>query len=209
MSQVGKGFAVVHDWDADRGTLVLLSNDGADDLGPQYTCALNLYAMITQYVPFVQNNANEKKPIVAVINGNTSGSAKVISERISKKENVDIRIVAVETGEVNLVEKMEEVARNRTGISVIGIEGSCGGVIFGGETLRATSRDGTLSALMAAKLMVSSGKTLSSIVKTLPTFHTIFRSIDEIYAPSVEIKQAWRKNLNNASLKMKKVCLAL
>ena len=190
LEQAGRGFAVVHDWDADRGTLVLLSDEGADDLGPQYTCALNLHAMITQYVPFVQNNANEKRPIVAVVNGNTSGSAKVIAERISKEQNVDVRVVAVETGEVNLVEKMEEVARNNTGVPVIGIEGSCGGVIFGGDTVRATSRDGTLSALMAAKLMVSSGKTLSSVVRTLPTFHTSFKSIDGIYVPSVEIKQA-------------------
>ena len=190
LEAIGNGFAVVHDWDADRGTLVLLSGNGASDLGPQYTCALSLYAMINQYVPIVQQDANKTKPIVAVVNGNTSGSANVIAKTISKETGVDVKIVAVETGEVNLVEKMEEVARKQIGIPVIGIEGSCGGVIFGGDEVRATSRDGTLSALMAAKLMVSTGASLDSVVRTLPTFHTCFRSIDEIYAPSVEIKQA-------------------
>lgn len=194
LEEVRKGFAVVHDWDADRGTLVLLSSDGADDLGPQYTCALNLYAMINQYIPIVHKQVNKKQPIVAVVNGNTSGSAKVIAERISREQGVDVRIVAVETGEVNLVEKMEEVARKEIGIPVIGIEGSCGGVIFGGDKARATSRDGTLSALMAAKLMVSAGSPLDSVIRTLPAFHTYFRSIDEIYAPSVEIKQALEKD---------------
>ena len=193
LEEVGKGFAVVHDWDADRGTLVLLGDNGADDLGPQYTCALSLYAMINQYVPVVQNRKNEKQPIVAVVNGNTSGSANVIATRISKNNGVNVNIIAVETGEVNLVEKMEEVARKKIGIPVIGIEGSCGGVIFGGEHVRATSRDGTLSALMAAKLMISTGKSLRSIVRTLPMFHTCFKSIDGIYAPSLDIKLAIEK----------------
>ena len=200
LEKVRKGFAVVHDWDADRGTLVLLSDGDANDLGPQYTCALNMYAMINQYLPYFREKVKPAS-IVVVVNGNTSGSARVIAKKISEESNVDIKIVEVETGEVNLVEKMEEVARNKTGIPVIGIEGSCGGVIFGGDKIRATSRDGTLSALMAAKLVVSTGQPLGSIVKSLPPFYTCFKSIDGIFASSLDIKQALESDFKRRVVK--------
>ncbi len=193
LTAVGNGFAVVHDWDADRGTLVLLQDGKASDLGPQYTCALNAYAMIDQYIPLARTPAFRDMPISVVVNGNTTGGIRVIADRFSKAEKINVNVVEVETGEVNLVEKLEEIRREKTGIPVIGVEGSCGGVIFGGSSVCATSRDGTMTALMAAKLTISRGEPLGELVKVLPVFHTCFKSIPDIAAESYVIKQALEK----------------
>ncbi len=187
LEQIGRGFAVVYDFDADRGTLVIIENGAAVALGPQYTCALAAYAMVDLYS---RNPAYRGKPLVVVINDNTSGSAKIIAERFSREEGIDVRIAEVETGEVNVVEKMEMIRREKSGVPVVGIEGSCGGVIFGGEKDAATSRDGTLTALMAASLMLHTGKPLEAIVAALPKFYTTFESIRGIVAGDVEVKSA-------------------
>ncbi len=185
LEKIGGGFGVVYDFDADRGTMVYIENGAATALGPQYTCALHEYAMINLYA---SNPAYKGRPLVVVINDNTSASTKIIAQRLSCAEGIDVRIAEVETGEVNVVEKMEMIRREKAGIPVIGIEGSCGGVIFGGEKDAATSRDGTLTALMAAVLMLRTGKQLDAIVSGLPKFYTTFESIRGITAGDVAVK---------------------
>lgn len=196
LRQQGAGFAVVHDFDADRGTLVILGDDGPADLSPQYTCALNVYAMIHQYAPVVRAPGYANRPISVVVNCNTSGSIRVMANEFKQQEKVTVDVVEVETGEVNVVERMEEIRRLGPGIPVIGVEGSCGGVIFGGEQECATSRDGALTALMAAKLAITSGRSLNDIIKELPVFHTCFKSIAGITATPVQIKQALQREFD-------------
>jgi phosphomannomutase len=194
LESMGRGFGVVYDFDADRGTMVFTENGVATALGPQYTCALNEYAMLGLYA---SNTAYQGRPLVVVINDNTSGSTKIIAQRFASELGIEVRIAEVETGEVNVVEKMEMIRREKSGIPVIGIEGSCGGVIFGGEKDAATSRDGTLTALMAASLILRTGQHLDAIVATLPRFYTTFESIRGITAGDVAVKSGLEREFKS------------
>lgn len=190
LEEHGKGFAVVLDWDADRGTLVFMGDENkAVEVSPQYTCALNVYGMVDQYVEPAKKQKD--RPIVVVVNCNTSGSIRSIARGVEKAHGIKVNVAEVETGEINLVEKMEEVRRRNLGVSVIGVEGSCGGVIFGaGDRGAATCRDGTMTTLMAAKIMIATGKPLIQTVNSLPVYHTLFKSIPGINADDVAIKKA-------------------
>ena len=198
LEEIGKGFAVVCDWDVDRGTLVLVADGKAQDLSPQYTCALNVFTMLHRYIPEARKPENKKKPMVVVINDNTSGSIRIIADRISREAKLPVKVAEVETGEINLVERMEQCRATGEGLSVIGVEGSCGGVIFGGgDKGSATSRDGTLTALMAGMLMVTTGQPLSTIIKSLPVFYTQFKSIPvKNKAADLEIKRAIKEEFS-------------
>lgn len=142
----GVEFAVGFDADADRAEIVLPSGEMVSG---QYLVAL----LVDEVLSTV---ANPEKQIVVL----NDASSDLICE-VAKKHGASI--LEVEVGEVNVVDKMQEL------VSAVGGEGSNGGGIVGSTACR----DGLLSALMILRHLARTGKSLPEVITAYPKFYTL------------------------------------
>ena len=148
------GFA--HDSDADR--LAIIGENGIcypEDVG---------LALIAEY--YMKNNDSKAEDITFVTNLASSLMFDVIAEKYSAK------VMRTQIGEVFLVEKMQNLMNNRTGLEnciVFGGEGSCGGVMFPNFN---NTRDGLYAAAKIVEILVNSGEKISKLVSKLPKYYS-------------------------------------
>jgi len=138
-------FAAGFDCDADRVELV--TNEGV--ISGQYVLALVVDEILSEI-------DNPEKAYV-VVNDATSYLVKEIVEAYEAK------FVETETGEINVVNKMQELN------AVIGGEGSNGGVVLA----ESTCRDGILTLMMILKIIAKKNKKLKEIIKEMPRYYTL------------------------------------
>lgn len=133
--------AVVYDFDADRGNLVILMPDGrAVEISPQDVVAFNVMAELIRYRDY--DRTRYPRGLAVVGHCGTSDRTEDIAEILGAK------FVNVEVGEVIVAEKMAEL--EKSGYLVpIGVEGYNGGTVFRG----ARCRDGLQTLLTAARLL--------------------------------------------------------
>jgi phosphomannomutase len=128
-------FGVAFDYDADRGNLVLPGHDESAIISPQRVAAFNIALALARR----RVNGSARGRLAVVISDATS----LASARVAKAFGAEVFLV--ETGEINVVTKMDLLRRDGWDVPV-GVEGANGGTIF--ET--ATCRDGLQAALSAA-----------------------------------------------------------
>ena len=126
----------VMDWDADRLNWAALDRDGEiRSAGPQQVAAFNV-AVWLSWLHERGKLAGQRVAVVA--HGPTSGAVDEIAAAFGAQ------VVRVETGEMNLVERMAEL-RAEGYLAALGVEGANGGTIFGEDTCR----NGFLTLLVA------------------------------------------------------------
>jgi phosphomannomutase len=140
------------DCDGDRVELVLPeSSSFAKDRGPllsgHYILALLVEEVLSEY---------KGKNKTIVVNDATSS----VVEEVAKKHG--IKTVEVEVGEINVVEKMDELK------SPVGGEGSSAGGIFPPSRCR----DGIITLMIILKMIAKRKKQLGEIVKELPQYYS-------------------------------------
>jgi phosphomannomutase len=128
-------FGVVFDYDADRGNLVLPGQDESAIIPPQKVAAFNIALALARR----RLDGGKAGKLAVVISDATS----LASERVAN--TFGAQVFLVETGEINVVTKMDSLRREGYDVPV-GVEGANGGTIF--ET--STCRDGLQAALSAA-----------------------------------------------------------
>jgi phosphomannomutase len=128
-------FGVAFDYDADRGNLVLPGHDDSAIISPQRVAAFNIALALARRR--VKGEAVGKLAVVI------SDATSLASARVAKAFGAEVFLV--ETGEINVVTKMDILRREGWDVPV-GVEGANGGTIF--ES--ATCRDGLQAALSAA-----------------------------------------------------------
>lgn len=128
-------FGVAFDYDADRGNLVLPGHDESAIISPQRVAAFNIALALARR----RVNGDARGRLAVVISDATS----LASARVARAFGAEVFLV--ETGEINVVTKMDLLRREGWDVPV-GVEGANGGTIF--ET--ATCRDGLQAALSAA-----------------------------------------------------------
>jgi phosphomannomutase len=131
-------FGLAYDFDADRGNLTYIDADGKTHIpSPQASAAMNTAIALAVH----QRSGDPRRPTV-VASDATSCRVKQVAAAFGAD------VFEVETGEINVVTKMQDLERHGFR-AVIGVEGPNGGTIFSGTTCR----DGTLvgaGALLAA-----------------------------------------------------------
>jgi phosphomannomutase len=145
-------FGLAYDFDADRGNLTYVDAGGRTHIpSPQAAAAINTAIALAVH----RRSGDTRRPAV-VASDATSCRVKQVAAAFGAD------YVEVETGEINVVTKMQDLeARNLR--AVVGVEGPNGGTIFAGTTCR----DGTLvgaGALLAAaddELRAIVGETLA------------------------------------------------
>jgi phosphomannomutase len=145
-------FGLAYDFDADRGNLTYVDASGRTHIpSPQAAAAINTAIALAVH----RRSGDTRRPAV-VASDATSCRVKQVAAAFGAD------YVEVETGEINVVTKMEDLeARNLR--AVVGVEGPNGGTVFAGTTCR----DGTLvgaGALLAAaddELRAIVGETLA------------------------------------------------
>ena len=195
----GADVAVVLDSDADRGNLVARDRSGdARQLHPQEVALLNtvgMLAWICAHMPRYPELAEQKMAVVG--HGATSGRIEAVASQFGAD------YFEVETGEVNVVAKMHELA-NEGYFVPIGVEGSNGGTVFHGTRVR----DGALTALMALLAVTDRAAVrelrnhytlpdrddllLSELLDALPDWHTVQSLIraEGEFGPQQALKEA-------------------
>lgn len=128
-------FGVAFDYDADRGNLVLPGADESAIISPQRVAAFNIALALAR-----RRVNGERDGKLAVV---MSDATSLASARVAKAFGAEVFLV--ETGEINVVTKMDTLRRDGWDVPV-GVEGANGGTIF--ETY--TCRDGLQAALSAA-----------------------------------------------------------
>jgi phosphoglucomutase len=128
-------FGVAFDYDADRGNLVLPGHDESAIISPQRVATFNIALALARRR--VNGAVNSKLAVVI------SDATSLASARVARAFGAEVFLV--ETGEINVVTKMDMLRREGWDVPV-GVEGANGGTIF--ET--ATCRDGLQAALSAA-----------------------------------------------------------
>lgn len=128
-------FGVAFDYDADRGNLVLPGADESAIISPQRVAAFNIALALAR-----RRVNGERDGKLAVV---MSDATSLASARVAKAFGAEVFLV--ETGEINVVTKMDTLRRDGWDVPV-GVEGANGGTIF--ET--STCRDGLQAALSAA-----------------------------------------------------------
>lgn len=134
----GALFGLAYDFDADRGSLAYVDASGRTQIpSPQASAAMNAAIALA-----VHQRAGDARPAAVVASDATSCRVKQVAGAFGAA------VHEVETGEINVVTKMQDLERH--GIcAVVGVEGPNGGTVFSGTTCR----DGTLvgaGALLAA-----------------------------------------------------------
>ncbi len=147
-ANLGVGF----DCDADRAEFVLPTNNFSRKRGHIVCGHYSLALCVDSYL----RHCHDKRSTV-VSNLPTLPVVKMIAKKYHAK------IVEVDVGETNVVEKMRDLK------SPIGGEGSNGGVIVRGTTCR----DGLLSLLLIISLMAEEKKSLTELVAEYPEFYEV------------------------------------
>jgi phosphomannomutase len=166
-ADVGAGW----DCDGDRVELVLPNSSdfvkrNGKMLSGQYILALLVEEVLSNY---------KGKNKVVVTNDATSGVVTEIAEKHGAK------IEEVEVGEINVVEKMDELK------APVGGEGSSSGGIFPPSRCR----DGIITLMIVMRLMAERKKRLSDILEKFPQYYT---SVTKVKCPP-EISIKVRKEL--------------
>jgi phosphomannomutase len=134
----GALFGLAYDFDADRGNLAYVDGSGRTHIpSPQASAAMN-----TAIALAVHRRSGDARPAAVVASDATSCRVKQVATAFGAA------VHEVETGEINVVTKMQDLER-RGFCAVVGVEGPNGGTVFAGTTCR----DGTLvgaGALLAA-----------------------------------------------------------
>jgi phosphomannomutase len=145
-------FGLAYDFDADRGNLTYVDASGRTHIpSPQEVAAIN-----TAIALALHRRSGERRRPAVVASDATSCRVKRVAEAFGAE------YFEVETGEINVVTKMQDLER-RGVCAVVGVEGPNGGTVFSGTTCR----DGTLvgaGALLAAcdeSLRTIAGETLA------------------------------------------------
>jgi len=162
-------------WDCDGDRIEIVLPGGTDFverngkmLSGQYILALLVDEVMSEY-----NGKNRQ----VVTNDATSN---VVAE-VAKKHNANV--VEVEVGEINVVEKMDELN------APVGGEGSSSGGIFPPSRCR----DGILTLMMILKLIAKRKKKLSSILNDFPQY---YNSVAKMQCPP-NIAPKMRKKLED------------
>jgi phosphoglucosamine mutase len=131
-------FGLAYDFDADRGNLTYIDAEGKTQIpSPQASAAMN-----TAIALAVHRRSGDARRAAVVASDATSCRVKQVAAAFGAE------VFEVETGEINVVTKMQDLERHNF-CAVIGVEGPNGGTVFSGTTCR----DGTLvgaGALLAA-----------------------------------------------------------
>lgn len=160
--------AVVFDYDADRGNLVLLDpkNGRVEVPTPQETALLNV-ALVLSREQALGKGLKEQPRLAIVAHGATSRRVNGLARSFGAK------VFLTEVGEVNVLERMR--ALERSGYRVpVGIEGANGGTVFRGddpEFQGDTSRNGAMTALFIGLMAVLHEPDLVGVLKNLPGEH--------------------------------------
>jgi phosphomannomutase len=129
-------FGVAFDYDADRGNMVLPGDNESAILPAQRVATFNIALILTHRLL----HEKQERPLAVVVSDATSLASHRVAEAFGAK------VFQVETGEINVVTKMDTL--RKAGYDVpIGVEGANGGTIFAS----ATCRDGLQVALGAAQ----------------------------------------------------------
>jgi phosphomannomutase len=131
-------FGLAYDFDADRGNLTYVDADGGTHIpSPQTAAAIN-----TAIALAVHRRSGDRRRAAVVASDATSCRVKHVAAAFGAD------FFEVETGEINVVTRMQDLERHDI-CAVVGVEGPNGGTVFSGTTCR----DGTLvgaGALLAA-----------------------------------------------------------
>ena len=134
----GALFGLAYDFDADRGNLTYIDAAGKTHIpSPQAAAAMNTAIALAVH----RRSGDARRPAVVA-----SDATSCRVHQVAAAFAADV--FEVETGEINVVTKMQDLERQGY-CAVIGVEGPNGGTIFAGTTCR----DGTLvgaGALRAA-----------------------------------------------------------
>jgi phosphomannomutase / phosphoglucomutase len=152
IEQSGANLAVGWDCDADRVELMIPPNSDFVKERGQMVSGQYLLAMLVDLVLSKYEGQNK----IVVVNDVTSDVVREIAEKH------DSKIVEVEVGEVNVVDKMEELN------APIGGEGSSSGPIIPPSKCR----DGIMSTVMLLGLMAKEGKGIAEILTDYPEYYT-------------------------------------
>ena len=171
-ADLGAGF----DCDADR--VELIDNKG-NILSGHCVLALLVEEVLSDY---------KGKNRVIVTNDATSNIVKEIAEKHSAK------VEEVEVGEINVVEKIDELN------SPVGGEGSSSGGIFPPSRCR----DGILTMLMILRLIARKNKKLSEIYEELPKYYTPRKNIQCSPENSKKIRALIEKKFKDKGYEIKK-----
>ncbi len=176
------GFGCGFDCDADRVEIVVPSNSKfAKEMGPvvsgQYVLALACDA----YLEGVKNQ-------VVVTNDCTSYLVRDIIKKYRAK------IKEVEVGEMVVVEEMEKQK------SIIGGEGSCGGVII--PPIKC--RDGIMSTVLILKMIAEKRRSLIDILENYPKYYSERTVISCSPVKVVKIKNKLEEYFKSKGYKVKK-----
>jgi phosphomannomutase len=146
-------FGLAYDFDADRGHLTFVDAAGITHIpSPQAAAAVN-----TAIALAIHRRSGDRRRAAVVASDATSCRVKQVAAAFGAD------FVEVETGEINVVTRMQDLERHDI-CAAVGVEGPNGGTVFMGTTCR----DGTLvgaGALLAAanpELRAIAAKTLGA-----------------------------------------------
>ena len=173
----GALFGLAYDFDADRGNLAYVDAGGRTLIpSPQAAAAMNTAIALAVH----RRSGDPRRPAVVA-----SDATSCRVRQVAAAFGADV--YEVETGEINVVTKMQDL--ERLGLcAVVGVEGPNGGTVFSGTTCR----DGTLvgaGALLAAadeelRAIIAGtlapgrpmGAALAGFIETLPSQHSLMEN---------------------------------
>jgi phosphomannomutase len=143
----GALFGLAYDFDADRGNLTYVDATGIARIpSPQATAAINAAIALA-----VHQRSGDRRRAAVVASDATSCRVKHVAEAFGAD------FYEVETGEINVVTRMQDLEQHNV-CAVVGVEGPNGGTVFSGTTCR----DGTLVG--AGALLAAADRELRAIV---------------------------------------------
>jgi phosphomannomutase len=137
-------------------------------LSGQYILALLVEEVLSEY--------NGKNRYVV-----TNDATSNVVRDVAKKHNAEV--VEVEVGEINVVEKMDELK------APVGGEGSSSGGIFPPSRCR----DGIITLMMILRLMAERKKSLSKILEEFPQYYTSVTKVKCMPKKAVQIRKELEK----------------
>jgi phosphomannomutase len=193
-------FGVAFDYDADRGNMVLPGDSESSILPAQQVSTFNIALLLTHR----QLYGVQERPLAVVVSDATSLASHRVAEAFGAK------VFQVETGEINVVTKMDTLRKEGYDVP-IGVEGANGGTIFAS----ATCRDGLQVALGAAQaettpllaktmlevlnnvakhgIAPDGTITLTELVSAVPMYHNIMSKLKSPPLPQSVIKEKLEK----------------
>ena len=140
-------FGLAYDFDADRGHLTYVDAAGVTHIpSPQTAAAVN-----TAIALAVHRRSGDRRRAAVVASDATSCRVKQVAASFGAD------FYEVETGEINVVTRMQDLERHDI-CAAVGVEGPNGGTVFAGTTCR----DGTLVG--AGALLAAADRDLRAIV---------------------------------------------